>query len=220
MKAAVPAPNVETFKRRAVEGIANAYYSLYRVEPRKAAIRELKGVTDDAQRLLKSLARFKAAAHLDGYMTAAKYAAASFGGTCADRIEAELANILKVDIRSVHRALVEDGNEPVEIVAAFLTPFLSDLAADAKTARGWLRPNRNKHWIAHQLIENLARAAIRTGGKFTFDHQGDKDDQRGSLVDAVALLRKCFPDGFFPKVMTATEQRDLKEAQRRGPPLF
>jgi hypothetical protein len=92
---------------------------------------------------------------------------------------------------------------------------LSDLAADAKAGKRGLRGNRNKHRHAHDLIVNLEHVAVSTGGGFTFDQHGGRHGPRGSLIDAITLLRNYFPDGFFPTVMTATEQRDLQEARRR-----
>jgi hypothetical protein len=74
---------------------------------------------------------------------------------------------------------------------------------------------RNGNRWAHHLIISLERSARRCGGGFTYD----KNSQRGSLMEAVELLKPYFPKGFFPAA-SSTYQRDLdvgrKAARSRG----
>jgi hypothetical protein len=195
--AAVPPPNVDGFRlgcevfiRQAVSGIVSPDHG--------ATIKELQGVVKDALRLRKRLARLKAAGELDG-----------------------------LDNAYWNRVLREDAtrspDDPHDVIVTALVPLLSDLVVDAKAATRERRGNRllpesdlvvrNEHRHAHELIMSLESLAVGWGGGFSFSHH---PPQTGSLIEGVTLLRKYFPEGFFPEILTATEQRDLA-AGRRAP---
>jgi hypothetical protein len=72
------------------------------------------------------------------------------------------------------------------------------------------KKGRPKEENLHPLIEDLLRIARAHGGKFTLS-EGDRNRARGTIVDALHLLRPVLPPGLVPDSFAYTTIKELRK---------